>query len=204
MRFKVIAHGVAAHSSVPQQGKSAISAMARAIPLIESQYIDRLTATHPLTGKAVSSINLIRGGTQVNIIPDHCEVEIDRRLVPGEDPDDVTATLRSVVESIPCEPGVRLAFERCDHHGTLSPDASAPLLPNVQSVLEEMSLPTEPAGAPFCTHAAVLSQAGVRSLVIGPGNPYPAHTKDEYIDLDQLHAGVTFYKGLMEADWGEQ
>ena len=44
------------------------------IGALEERYVPRLTAEHPLTGKAQCSINLISGGTQINIIPEHCEI----------------------------------------------------------------------------------------------------------------------------------
>ena len=57
-----------------------ISAMVRVIQALESQYIPALAAAHPLTGRAQCSINVIRGGVQINIIPEQCEIQVDRRL----------------------------------------------------------------------------------------------------------------------------
>ncbi|MDX1682533.1 MAG: M20/M25/M40 family metallo-hydrolase, partial [Phycisphaeraceae bacterium] len=89
LRWRLITHGQACHSSVPHQGRSAIDAMRQALDRLEQNYIAGLDAEHELTGPAVCTVNTIAGGTAVNVIPDRCEVQIDRRLVPGESADDV-------------------------------------------------------------------------------------------------------------------
>ena len=40
---------------------------------------------HPLCGPATLSVGLISGGSSVNVVPDSCVIEIDRRVIPGED-----------------------------------------------------------------------------------------------------------------------
>ena len=99
-RLKVITHGIAAHSSKPAAGRSAISRMMRVVDAIESRYIPSLTASHPMTGKAQASINIIRGGSQINIIPDRCEIHCDRRLVPGEAPESVAPAIEALVDEL--------------------------------------------------------------------------------------------------------
>ena len=94
-RWKIHTRGVAAHSSDPSQGRSAISTMVRVIDQIETDYVPSLEASHPLTGRAQCSVNVIRGGAQINVIPDHCEIEVDRRVVPGEDVNDVLPAVRN-------------------------------------------------------------------------------------------------------------
>ncbi len=205
MRFTVTTRGVAAHSSVPHMGKSAISAMAKVIQAIESKWVSAIDGRHDLTGKAVGSINLITGGSQINIIPERCTIEIDRRTVPGESEQAAIDALQAVLNDLQREDtSVEAELDVGTSHGALSETSNESVLPIFQDVLRAMDLPTEPLGAPFCTHAAELARAGLPSIVIGPGNPYPAHTKDEYIDLDQLRLGVEFYKTLMEASVSEQ
>src|SRR5207249_3490070 len=79
--------GKSCHSSRPELGVNAIYHMARIIPLIE-EYAAQLQATRrdALLGPATMSVGRIDGGTSVNTVPDRCQVEIDRRLIPGEEP----------------------------------------------------------------------------------------------------------------------
>ena len=103
VRWSVQTHGLAAHSSDPTKGLSAISMMVRVIQALEDHYIARLSASHPLVGPARCSINIIHGGTAVNIIPDLCEIVMDRRVVPGEDPDQVLPEVKRVLEELRAE-----------------------------------------------------------------------------------------------------
>ncbi|MCC7146059.1 MAG: M20/M25/M40 family metallo-hydrolase [Phycisphaeraceae bacterium] len=203
VRMRVTTRGVAAHSSTPSRGRNAISMMSFVIRAIEDEYIAKLSATHPLTGKAVCSVTVIRGGSQINIIPDHCAIDMDRRLVPGESPTDAMAAVRAVLDGLakrqPLVQAVEL--EAVTILPPLTPDSSQSFLPVVQSVLTAMNLPIQPVGGPYATEAGDLSHAGISALVIGPGEAGQAHTKDESANLAELHKGVELYLGLMKADW---
>ncbi|MEX0655156.1 MAG: M20 family metallopeptidase [Phycisphaeraceae bacterium] len=211
LRWKLIAHGKAAHSSVPHEGRSAIAMMLHAIDAIDRQYIARLSAEHPLTGPAVCSINVIQGGTAVNIIPDRCQVQIDRRLVPGETAEPVMPeVLRLAGESLPDAgdgylddlPDPPFTQEKLVYHPPLTDATNGDLLALAKAVLKQMGLPTLHLGAPFGTHAGFFSQAGVPAIVLGPGDSARAHQASEWLDLDQLHKGVALYHGLMTAEPG--
>ena len=100
VRWGIRTGGVACHSSDPSRGVSAISTMAAVVQAIEAHYIPQLTAQHPLTGKAQCSINTIHGGSQTNIIPDSCRIELDRRVVPGEDLEQVLPAVEAVLQPL--------------------------------------------------------------------------------------------------------
>src|SRR3954470_4455987 len=87
VRWKVRTEGRGCHSSRPDQGVNAIYRMGHILPLIE-RYADRLmkSASHPRLGPPTLSVGRIDGGVSVNTVPDACVIEIDRRLLPGEDP----------------------------------------------------------------------------------------------------------------------
>src|SRR3954470_23279619 len=87
VRWKVRTEGRACHSSRPDQGVNAIYRMGHVLPVIE-RYADRLmkSAPHARLGPPTLSIGRIDGGVSVNTVPDACVIEIDRRLLPGEDP----------------------------------------------------------------------------------------------------------------------
>jgi len=59
--------------------------MARVIDLLETEYAHELkTRRHSLLGHPTISVGTVRGGTQPNIVPDYCEIQVDRRTIPGE------------------------------------------------------------------------------------------------------------------------
>lgn len=200
IRWKITTHGLAAHSSVPHDGKSAISSMIKLVQAIEQNYIPSLTAEHPLTGHAACSVNVIRGGSATNIIPDACMIDVDRRVAPGEDFDSITPAFTGVLESVKAQhPEIDYTVEVVTTHAPLLPDGGESLLATIKDVLKAQGLPTMSLGAPFATEASYFCKASLPSVVIGPGEIHKAHTKDEYISVDQLQRGAAFYLGLMQS-----
>lgn len=200
VRWRVITHGVAAHASNPAKGHSAIHDMMAIIEAIETRYIANLSASHELTGKAQCSINMIRGGSQINIIPARCEIDIDRRVVPGEDPQRVLPEVEAILSSLSAgRPKLRFEQELLFASPPLSTNHNGNLLGIVQRTLSRMKLDGTPLGAAYATDAGDLDRAGIPAVVIGPGDLAQAHTKDEWIDLAQLHRGVELYLELMKS-----
>ncbi len=198
IRWKVTTHGTAAHSSVPHEGRSAITMMLKLLFAIESQYIPSLTYEHELTGHAACSVNMIRGGTAPNIIPDKCVIDIDRRVVPGEDYKTVLPTFIEVLDSVRAdEPDMEYAVDVGVSHPPLLPTGGEKFLGVVKEVLQSQELPTLAIGAPYATHASHYSNAGLPTVVLGPGEIDRAHTRDEYISIDQLNRGADVYQALM-------
>jgi acetylornithine deacetylase len=87
VRWKLRTEGRACHSSRPDQGVNAIYRIGHVLPAIED-YANRLIQSppHPRLGPPTLSVGRIDGGVSVNTVPDNCVIEIDRRLLPGEDP----------------------------------------------------------------------------------------------------------------------
>lgn len=200
-RWKVTTQGLAAHSSVPHEGRSAIRMMVKLIDAIETDYIANVTAEHVLTGQAACSINMIRGGSATNIIPDTCVIDVDRRVAPGEDFETVTPNFMGVLESAKAQHHeVEYSVEVLTTHPPLLPDHGEHLLGVIKGVLADHGLPRLHLGAPFATHGSYFGRAGLPTVVLGPGEIHKAHTKDEYISIDQLERGAAVYLGLMRAD----
>lgn len=94
---RVTTHGEAAHGSIPDRGVSAIEAMARAVLALRSMSFDR---KHPLLGTPSINIGTIRGGGKINIVPAQCEMEVDERVLPGDDRDFLTAELQAEIDQV--------------------------------------------------------------------------------------------------------
>jgi len=195
-RILVRTHGVAAHSSNPANGRSAISEMVKVIQLLESEYIPSLTATHELTGKAQSSINIIRAGRQTNIIPDLCEISIDRRVVPGEKTEDILPQIERVLAPLQAanpQAGIEIEIGFLDP--SLSPREGA-FTDFVNGVLSQFGDVT-PQGVPYGTDASNFDEVGLNAIVLGPGHISQAHTKDEWIEIAQVEKAIEVYGALM-------
>lgn len=200
VRWRIVTRGVAAHAADPSKGRSAISDMMRIVDAIESHYIPSLNARHDLTGKAQCSINQIKGGSQINIIPAECEVRIDRRVVPGENPEKVLPNVADLLEGVKASrPGMEIEQYLLFACPPLTTKHNASLLQSVQATLAGMGLDGAAGGVPYATDAGGLDEAGIPAVVIGPGDIAQAHTKDEYLEVDQLHRGVNLYFEMMRA-----
>jgi len=68
-------------------------------------------------------------------------------------------------------------------------------------VLDRHGLNEPPIGAPFGTHGGDLAKAGIPAIVLGPGDPTPAHTKNEWVSLKAIEQGAAVYQDLMNARW---
>ena len=197
-RYIISTSGVAAHSSDPSRGKSAISDMATLLLELESKYIPSLTADHPLTGKAQASINIVRGGNAANIIPERCEIHMDRRIVPGESSAEIFSELEAWLENYQAtHAAVEISFESAIETQPLTPKRSD-IGDHICEVLRHHNRSDEPVGVKYATNAGELSAAGIPSIVLGPGNIAQGHTKDEWLDVAELEASVSIYRDIMK------
>lgn len=206
VRWRITTHGKAAHSSTPERGRNAIIDMARVVLAIESGHIARLNGaearTDPRTGRSTCSINVVRGGVQHNIVPDFCEVQVDQRLVPGHEAEEVLASVRSDLEPMAAaDPGFRYTFKSIESAKPFASEASTVVSERVAATLSSAGLASEVVGAPYTTNANHYAPAGLPCVVCGPGDIAKAHTVDESIAVEQLELGVHGYRALMEADW---
>ncbi|GIQ86526.1 peptidase M20, partial [Kipferlia bialata] len=198
LRWKLVTSGVAAHSSRPFNGRSAITPMLTLLQVVESEYIPSVTASHDLIGRAACAVTMLKGGHSPNVIADHCEALIDRRLSPGHASETVakaTEALKEVLDGT----GLPYSLSTLMSVPSFSQTHNAELTERVSASLEVSR--GEGAGVPtginFCTHASWFSTHGVPCVVLGPGLSDKAHTKDEYICLDRLEQGVEVYLALM-------
>lgn len=200
VRWTIRTTGVAAHSSDPSKGRSAISMMVKVIDAIESRYVPSLAAAHPLTGRAVCSINQVHGGTSVNVIPEFCEIRLDRRIVPGEDMHAVLPGVERVLEALRREDaGLNVRQEAPFLDPALDPSGAEGFIAHVGRTLRGLGLPDAPLGVPFSTEASDLSHAGIPTVVLGPGDIAAAHTRDESVEVSQVERAVDVYLALMRS-----
>ena len=198
VRGVIRTRGVAAHSSNPRLGRSAISAMLPIIRELEEVVFPGITASHPLTGAAVGSVNVFRGGEQVNIIPAAAEIHVDRRVVPGEDGHAVEAGLLALLDRFrAADPDLHVEYTDPIVHGTLDPATNGAWAAIVGATLARLGLDPDGIGVAYGTDASEFSDAGIPAVVFGPGDIAQAHAADEWVEIDQLERAVTIYRELL-------
>jgi acetylornithine deacetylase len=196
LRWKVRVRGKAAHSSKPQLGVNAIRHMAHVVLALESHYEALAQRSHPLLGPATCTISTIRGGVQINFVPDHCVIELDRRLLPGEDPDAVLEDCQAVLDALP---DIDAIVERPPLlvDAALDTPAETAIAQACSATLGGLGLDPDPCGVPFGSDASKFSRTGVPAIIFGPGSIDRAHAADEYVEIDQVITALDFYRRLV-------
>jgi acetylornithine deacetylase/succinyl-diaminopimelate desuccinylase-like protein len=197
IRWKIRANGVACHSSTPHLGANAIYRMAGVVETLAG-YAERLNqgARDPVLGPPSLSVGRIEGGQSVNIVPDWCEIEIDRRVIPDEDS---LGCLKQIEVELRERFGNPDWLEFLPHWVNMPPlsprlSGSGDWLPRVAGAVgKAIGRTPNVGGVPYGTDAGPLNAAGLPALVFGPGDIAQAHTKDEWIDLDQVRTAVDAY-----------
>jgi len=199
LRWRIVVYGKAAHSGKPHLGVNAINHMARIVLAIEEDHQRLAARPHPLLGPATANIGVIRGGVQVNFVPDTCAIEIDRRLLPGETATGVLAHYQALLDRLKAE---YLSLDVVMEAPMLTDEAletaadSAPAQ-LASAILREMSLDDTLCGVPFGSDASKLSRRGIPSIVFGPGSIDQAHGAVEFVDLAQVERAVEFYRSFI-------
>jgi len=165
--------------------------MLNVIAALEEKFIPLASREFQLTGRAAASINVIRGGTAVNIIPDYCEITCDRRLVPGETADQVYAERDRALA------GLEVEHDNEYLAPPLPPGSSTALHTWMQPAFIACGLDGTAVGAPYATNASHYAEAGAPVLVLGPGNIAQAHTHNEWLDRSALVAAEKLYAALL-------
>ncbi len=194
VRWRLSTLGRAVHSSQPHLGDNALYKMARVLLALEQYAADvqRNVPHHPLCGAATLSVGTISGGISVNTVPDRCTIEIDRRLLPGEDTQTAYAEVQQYLANalggltLEHEPPFLIGPALADTHNK---SLGARLAEVAKGVFGRCEL----VGVPYGTDASKIAAAGVPSVVFGPGNIAQAHTADEWIDLEELALAAEVY-----------
>jgi len=198
LRFGIVVRGRAVHSSRPAEGRNAIVGMARIIPVLDGWFREELSRTnHPDFGPSTGSIGLIEGGAGVNIVPEECRIQIDVRLLPGQDWTSVMDKVKELAAAAVADlDGIDCEVEPpCLIDTGLELPADHPL---VETALKATG--TERSSVVFygCDGSKIAAK-GVPTIILGPGDIAQAHTADEFIELDQLEKAPGVYETLAKA-----
>lgn len=186
VRWKIRTRGRACHSSRPSEGTNAIYRMAELLQVLE-KYADelpRMIPAHPLCGGPTISVGRIAGGISVNTVPDECTIEIDRRVVPGEDPATAIPHLETYLRE-----RLDVDFEMLPpwlDGATLSDHNNTQWAGRLMTHIAAVAGPHQLQGAWYGTNASRIATTGIPGIVFGPGSIDQAHTVDEWIDLAEL------------------
>jgi succinyl-diaminopimelate desuccinylase len=189
--LRLTAHGKGGHASAAQgsalESRSAITRMMAALATLETLSFD--IADHPLLGAPTIAVGTIRGGSVVNMTPDLCVAEIDLRLVPGQEPDAVIASLAGHI-------GEDIEIATIDHKPPVETSAGDPFVGAcVDACREVTGAAPEPGGVSYYSDATVICPAhDLPMVILGPGELGMSGQTDEYVELDKLERAVPIFE----------
>jgi succinyl-diaminopimelate desuccinylase len=200
LRPVVRVHGVAAHSGTPDLGDNAIYRASKLALLIKRRHDEVVSRRrHRLVGAASLTVTRISGGYADNVVPEACDLLLDRRTTPGEDEGAVLAELAALIEQARASSGVRAEIVdfRPTTGGATETAEDAPI---VRAALDACWAAGVVDPGPFgfqggcdLVHFRALGASGV---VIGPGDLAVAHKPDEFLPIGEFVAAAGLYHNL--------
>jgi succinyl-diaminopimelate desuccinylase len=191
LQVEVVIHGVSAHAGDPHRGLSAIEKAAKVVLAVHGADFGE---DHPLLGRPSANVGTIEGGVALNVVADRCVIGIDRRLLPGTSQEQAVASIRHRIDAIgdphlSYDLAVRVFGEASEL------DLADPFLAFVQQAyVEALGRTGTIMGMQFATDARfVRNQAGIPTVVCGPGELDQAHRVDESVPVANLVDAAALY-----------
>jgi succinyl-diaminopimelate desuccinylase len=189
--------GRTAHGSTPHLGDNAINKAARLIHKMETFLFDAVP--HPVLGTPTLNVGTIRGGMNINSVPDRAVIGVDIRTVPGmRHAAIIEAVAHCSVEAVRITP-------LADMVSVASDPANAWIQHVFNVVATHTGQRTVPQGAAYFTDAAALQSVGdpPPTVILGPGESSQAHQTDEFVVLSRIDEATTIYTHLIKS-WCER
>jgi succinyl-diaminopimelate desuccinylase len=177
--LRATARGRTSHGSQPHAGSNAVRTLVCALARLEN--LDFQVPTHPLLGSPTLAIGKIHGGVNINVTPDLCVAELDVRLLPDQDPDQVTSRVQEIL-------GAAIEISRIDYKPAIETSADHPFVRTcIDARAHELGARATPVGLSYFTDGAVICKAmNLPMVILGPGGTEMTHQHNEYCEIDRL------------------
>jgi len=195
--------GLESHSALTHLGVNAVEAAAEIIAYLKGmarrrrdhgpfdrQFSPPYTTIHTGT---------VKGGTALNIVPRHCEFVFEFRTLPGDPPEPLLEEVQRfaaglVPEMQKVNPDTGIAFEILTSTVGLSEAADS----EVVELARALSGANSVGKVSFGTEAGLFQEAGIPTVICGPGSIDEAHRPNEFVAIDQVRQCEAFLRRLIE------
>ncbi|MDZ4767445.1 MAG: ArgE/DapE family deacylase [Chloroflexota bacterium] len=190
VRATIQTTGRSVHATNPDRGVNAITAMAHVVLAFAAYHSELAARLHPLVGHPTCNVGVIRGGSTANAVPDSCEIFLDRRMIPDENPHVVQQEMVDIVRALqpelaPAQVEIR-NFQVSDWFGS---SVDSPLARAFAEVVRADGRDPAPIGylpGSDAKHLKGALKPGGEMIIFGPGSYEVAHAYDEYVEIDAL------------------
>ena len=191
VQVKVKFKGKAAHGSKPELGDNAIYKAADFIQELRKLIEQLKSKKNHLLGSGTLNVGAINGGTKINVVPDFCNVEVDRRIIPGETPDYAIKQIRKILKKLNLKADIEL---ETDSRLPMQLSKNLELIRILKSISKANLV-----GESGYTEAELFYRdAGVPCVSFGPGTSELAHIANEYIVIKNLQKATKIYEELIK------
>ena len=202
--YRCRVHGKSAHSSLIAQGVNAISYASKLVGYVDT-LAEELSARDDndalfTVPYSTLSVGTIHGGTATNIVPNLCEFTFDYRNLPHMTQDDILAPIQAKVAELNAqmqarapETGIELMQE--ESVPAMTDNDSAEL----QSLIAALTGDDERHKVAYATEGGQFTNAGIPTIICGPGSIEQAHKADEYVELIEIERCDGFLQKLLDS-----
>ena len=204
-KMRVHVRGLEAHSSLAPKAVNAIEYAAELIAYIkgvarriekEGPFDEKFDLTH-----STIQVGLIKGGVQLNIVPNSCTFDLELRHLPDDDPvprlNGIKAYAKETLEPImqAIDPETGFTFKDIGTNYSLHIDPGE----DIVALVKRLTGRNDHGKVAFGTEAGLfMERAGIPTVVCGPGHIAQAHKPDEFIALEQIAKGEDFMSQLTD------
>lgn len=204
LNLMVRVRGMPGHSSQPARGVNAVHAAAEAIAYVAAE-ARRFAAQGPFEEgfdppHTTIHVGTVQGGTILNIIPERAQFHMEWRNIPADSLDRQYARLRDHIAAH-IEPAMKAVNPECGFSYEVMvrmPGLSLPANHELTGLVQQVSGFNSTGKVSYGTEAGYYQEAGIPTIVCGPGHIAQAHQPDEWIAEGELAACDRFIRRLVD------
>jgi acetylornithine deacetylase len=194
--YELTVNGKAAHGSLPEEGIDAILPLRAALNELNDIQTD-LQSRDPdlLLGRPSLHSSIIRGGSELSVIPGRSNLQWERRTLPDESPRDLGHELERIIQAANRHPGDHTVKGR---EFFIRPPYRVPDGAEILIRLQKATPRSQQVGLPFWADSALAGAMGIPSILFGPCG-HGAHATDEWVSLRSLIRVYEVMKNLIQS-----
>lgn len=192
VRIRVDLLGAMAHGAMPQHGRNPLPAAGRLLVALSAlqEELQKAHPAHEHLGEVYVTPTVSRAGSldQINVIPARATVAVDVRTIPGVDHAGLVERVRELAAEAGDPDGVATELSVVDVRPCVEIPADHPLVTALAAAHEDvLGEPARHGGVPGATDGTILTRdAGIPTVVYGPGGKWIAHQADEFVEVDDI------------------
>lgn len=190
--------GQSAHAGAPDTGDNAILRMVRLVNRLTSELLPRIEARSEDGLRSTINIGKSHGGENTNVVPSHCRLEIDRRLLPSESLEEAVNEIAETLRGAG-EPEGSWSVELMTGTPGFASNRDDPLVRHTAAAVEEITgKPARFSDAVGASDGRYFAADGIEILNFGPGEGARGHAANEFIGIEELEEGARILAAATE------